>query len=181
MIVYWKNNNNYGILCDMIVCNGAITIIIYAELSLRRSDIWKRAIWGVTKNPPRARAKSEGIGERTRRQSIRNACAAFRRAGGLPRAWSKKNVTSDNFMRYSTFVEPGPMHGPRGKPSMRVRRENFHIISPSLTRGPAGRDRVFGVSCLYVVATTVCRRTRRDDAWIAPADGARRWEFRTRP
>ncbi|KAL4108182.1 hypothetical protein QTP88_018424 [Uroleucon formosanum] len=43
-----------------------------------------------------------------------------------------------NFMRYSTFAEPGPMHGSRGKPSMRVRRENFHIISPSPTRGPAG-------------------------------------------
>jgi len=61
----------------------------------------------------------------------------------------KKNVTSDNFMRYSTFVEQGPMRGPSGKPSMRVRRENFHIISPSLTRGPAGRD--LGVSCWQVV------------------------------
>lgn len=70
-------------------------------------------------------------------RSLGNCVSRYRRDG-----W-KKNVTSDNFMRYLTSGGRGPMRGlrrpvARGR-AMRVRRGNFHIISPSATRGPAGR------------------------------------------
>lgn len=122
-------------------------------------EVWRSHVaWW---SQPRARAKSKGIGERTRRQSTRNvSCAPV--ASHASRSEKKCHII--NFMRYSTFAEPGPMHGPRGKPSMRVRRENFHIISPSPTRGPAGHAAFpvyrlvatvlwYGVRCVCVVCT----------------------------